>query len=136
MLGGVVAEMLALCTGQVRTSSASTEETMKNMVIKTLDFLSGLLVVLSLIGGVLWTFFGPGYYGVLVGAGVFVGACFTCGFWMALSKIIENQERMLALNQRLLQSMGNLDDNLSASMIKALASQARNEPVKTVAAEA
>lgn len=109
---------------------------MKDMVIKTLDFLSGLLVVLSLIGGVIVAIFGDGYLGVLVGVAMFVGACFTCGFWMALSKIIENQERMLALNQRLLQSMGNLDDNLSASMIKALASQAKDESAKSVMAEA
>lgn len=109
---------------------------MKNMVIKTLDFLSSLLVVLSLIGGVIIAFSGQGYYGVLIGLGVFVGACFTCGFWMALSKIIENQGQMLALNQRLLQSMGNLDDNLSASMIKALASQAKSESAKVVVAEA
>lgn len=109
---------------------------MKNMVIKTLDFLSSLLVVIALIVGVISAFSGQGYYGVLIGAGIFIGACFTCGFWMALSKIIENQERMLAINQRLLQSMGNLDDNLSASMIKALASQARNESAKAVAAEA
>lgn len=109
---------------------------MKNMVIKTLDFLSSLLVVLSLIGGVIFAFSGQGYVGVLIGVGVFIGACFTCGFWMALSKIIENQERMLALNQRLLQSMGNLDENLSASMIKALSSQTKKDVAKTVVAEA
>lgn len=109
---------------------------MKDMVIKTLDFLSSLLVVIALIVGVISAFSGQGYYGVLIGAGIFIGACFTCGFWMALSKIIENQEQMLVLNQRLLQSMGNLDESLSVSMIKALASQPKNDPAKAVAAEA
>ena len=54
MLGGVVAEMLALLHWTSTHYWRFTEETMKNMVIKTLDFLSGLLVVLALIGGVLW----------------------------------------------------------------------------------
>ncbi|PWK31853.1 hypothetical protein LOY55_03370 [Pseudomonas sp. B21-040] len=96
---------------------------MKDMVIRTLDFLSSLLVVLALIVGAFSTFSGQGPYGVLIGVGIFIGACFTCGFWMALSKIIENQERMIVINKRLLQSIDNLDENLSSSTTKTLSSR-------------
>ena len=108
---------------------------MKDMVIKTLDFLASLLVVLALIVGVIVALSGQGSYGFLIGVGLFVGACFTCGFWMALSKIIENQERMMVINKRLLQSIDNLDENLSSSMIKALSSRSVVDPVKCPVSE-
>lgn len=105
---------------------------MKDMVIKTLDFLASLLIVISLVVWVIFTLFGEGYFGFLVGLGIFIGSCFTCGFWMALSKIIENQEQMLVINRRLLQSIGNYDGSLLASMIQVPSSPTETDPVKPI----
>ncbi|KIP98734.1 MULTISPECIES: hypothetical protein [Pseudomonas] len=86
---------------------------MENIVIKTLDFFAGLLIVLSLVAAAFAILFAQNRIGVLTGLGIFVGACFTCGFWMAVSKIIDNQERMIVINKRLLQSMEKIGDGLS-----------------------
>jgi hypothetical protein len=77
---------------------------MKDIVIGTLDFLSSAIVLVALVVLVILSL-RLGWYGAGVGIAAFLGTCFVCGFWMALSKIIENQERLILLNSRIFDSL-------------------------------
>jgi divalent metal cation (Fe/Co/Zn/Cd) transporter len=74
---------------------------MKDIVIGTLDILSSALVFVAIVAFIILTF-SMGLYGAGLGIAIFIATCFVCGFWMALSKIIENQERLIIINSKML----------------------------------
>ncbi len=89
---------------------------MKDIVIGVLDFLSNALVLVALVILVILAL-SMGWYGAGVGIAIFLATCFMCGFWMALSKLIENQERLIYLNSRILESLS-VSEKVSSIILK------------------